>query len=404
MNLQVINDLTEENRRVYLSNRQLLEIIFSIMGIHSKIPHVEEEIPYISSNCDMINRILSLLTFLKIEDEQIDDLIDDLNMLKDDPQVVPTCLRIDNIKVQSLFARYRPLRDYSFLERNFHHVFRLITPLTDSPVNLGVFLITVEENITFVKATWNDERDRDNYKTFLDMKSYKKMMKDATFNAFMKLYIVKIVQDRFVMGNFRGTFSVMLDLFLDRGIEVSDHFHQDQAEKMEVGYFTLTYLMPKERIILGASLLVTQNSAVSVPVTNMTTLGVFNELYHSTPACCTSRQYSWTNPKTKKRRSSSFSNSHRKAKIERVSRKRQVVNEVIELFPAELPILDSTSHMKQLLTDTRNTRRTFMRTLYTDLQTPDHVSSVEVINISLTKLLEETFVVERTEMLDYVVG
>lgn len=422
--MNFINDLTEENSRVYISNRQLLEIIFSSFGIDEKISDVDREIPYISSddNCDMLNRILSLLTCLKSENEQIDDLIDDFNILKSEmcPRIViPQCLQTDNIKLQSMFTRYNPLRDYSFLERQFHYIFNTITSHLKTtsvhPINLGIFLITIGENITFVKASWDDCRDRDSYKTFVDMELYEILMRNPKFNEFMKLYMIKIVQDKFVMGNCSGTFPVLLDLFLDRGIDVKDYFHQDQAEQMEVEYFTLTYIIPKERVILGASLLgLIPRSAVSVPVTNMTTLGVSNELYHSTPSCCTSRQYSWTNPKTKTRRT--FSNARRTAKIERVlrddSRQPTVQQGTVELFPSELT-LDSSSRglMNQMLIDTENTRRTFIRTLYiiTNIlyQPPDSVSYTEIIYISPAELMEETMNIERktiSKILDYVVG
>lgn len=412
MNLSFINDLTEENARVYISNRQLLEIVlpgFDIPEI-SEIPYISSDIP----NCDMINRLLALLTFLTIEDDEIDELIDDLNILKNEicpREFIPPCLTTTNIRLESIFARYNPLRDYSFLERQFHLIYSMILQHLQTeaePVNLGVFLITVEENITFVKASWEDERDRDNYESFVDMELYKVLMQNTTFREFMRLYITKIVQDRFVTGDCRGTFAVLLDLYMDRNTS-KDHFHQDHAEKMEVDYFTLMYLMPTQRVILGASLLgLTGKSSVSVPVTNMTTLGVSNKLYHSTPTSLTSRQYSWTNPKTKSRRTHSFTNSHRNARIEHVLPS-QTEQRMIELFPAKLSPLDSSfSLMRQLLVNTTNTRRTFMRTLYVKMnEPPDHFSKVETIDTSLIELMEETRTIERKTIetaMNYFVG
>ena len=415
MNLSFINDLAEENARVYISNRQLLEIVlpeFDIPEI-SEIPYISSEIP----NCDMINRLLALLSFLTIEDDEIDDLIDELNILKSEtcPRLaIPSCLKTENIKVESIFARYNPLRDYSFLEKQFHIVFDTIAQhlhTTANPLNLGIFVITVEENISFVKASWEDGRDRENYKEFVTMELYEILMREPTFREFMKLYVTKIVQDRFVIGECSGTFAVLLDLFMNRGIEVKDYFHQDQAEKMEVDYFTLMYLMPKQRTILGASLLgLTGKSAVSVPITNMTTLGVSNKLYHSTPACCTSREYSWTNPKTKTRRQTSFSDARRIANIEYILPSRQTEQRTIELFPAKLSVLDSSSLMKQMLVETKNTRRTFMRTLYIAMNTyqpPDYISNVETIHTSLIDLMEETSTIEKKTIeraMDYFVG
>jgi hypothetical protein len=217
------------------------------------------------------------------------------------------------------------------------------------------------------------------------------------------------------MGKCSGTFPVLLDLFLDRNIDTKDYFHQDQADKMEVEYFTLTYIIPTKRVILGESLLnLIHRSAVSVPVKNMTTLGISNELYHSTPASFTSRQYSWTNPKTKSRRT--FSNAQRFAKIERVSRdnKRQptVEHGTIELMPTDLTLeTSSTPLMKEILNDTINTRRTFMRTLYIIMNIlytpPDIVSEAETISTSLDELMEETMNIEKKtikKMMDYVIG
>lgn len=247
----------------------------------------------------------------------------------------PRCIETENsICMPGLLSRYS-INNYDVLDRNFEEVYRLIweklTSITsDSPhrlsdpyemppdpiiieptglITMGMFIITVKQNfIEFEKVEWDDLRGT-NGTVNLDIASFDELMDIPLFQQYMQLYITKILQDRYVFTrkNPDKKFCVYLDFYYNRPLSRSDQFHQDNDNFIKIDYFTLTYIVPPEKVILGASVLIQPDTpigikgrlqkgkyaALSVAVKNLTTLGITNtdKIFHSTPAAISSRTF-----------------------------------------------------------------------------------------------------------------
>ena len=292
-----------------------------------------------------------------------------------------------------------------------------------SIIVLGIFLIFVEygrdENgevitIKYARTDWEDDRDKDG-STILDTPRFEILMESPDFKKYIETCITKIVQDRFVFDrSIRTTdnqeFHIFLDFYYNRSLTQSDAFHQDGDTLFGVDYFTLTYILPEDKVILGASLLVehggelgkqlkpNEYASISVAVKNLTTVGLTNNnQYHSTPAPISCRQF-----KTKKgncRIPSKY--KQRRVGILEVTEQnphtfiRDYTEEYeIDLVPLNLePLPESEMEsVKEVIDNTRTTRRSFIRCWYATM--PGHSTfsnfySFDIVKKDLDELRDE---------------
>ena len=383
--------------------------------------------------------------------------------------VRPQCIETENsICMPELFARYNSRRNYDMLDEKFEEVYRLIsekitqikdsamisrttpvhspprtTPVhspprtqyiyepehisdepeemtIDEPINiitLGVFLVSVDENkIGFKKVDWNNLFDEIE-STTLDRDTFEELMDIPIFAEYIALYITKIVQDRFQWKEERSgiSFYAYIDFYYNRRLSHnSDQFHQDNDNFININYFTLTYILPRDRVILGASLLIPYDTpignkgqlkrgnyaALSVAVKNLTTLGIANDkTYHSTPAAISCRKF-------KSRKNCyipSTINQTRMGTLEETIvnpetyQEENVRNTNIEIVPLEIETLPhhEMGPVSKVIDDTITTRRTFLRCGFADIKgRPNKWSSVYEFEIDLNQLYQEITTVE----------
>ena len=291
-------------------------------------------------------------------------------------------------------------------------------PLPDI-LQLGLFLIVVErETIRFAKTEWNDVRDKG--ARVITKVMFEELMKNITFKKYMQTYITKIVQDRFVSDRTinptdRQNFYVLLDFYFNRRNKYFDLFHQDRGHFIDVGYFTLTYVLPQNKVILGPSLLVAPDTilgkdriepgkyaSLSVAIKNLTTIGITNKnkTFHSTPAPISCRKFKNGEEDCF---IPSYIDQHRTGLLETIDQNpdtfehREMVTNVIDLAPLDLPPLpySEMESVSKVIDDTIITRRTFLRCWYAETKDmPVDYSNWYSYSINLNELYEETLTIE----------
>lgn len=362
---------------------------------------------------------------------------------------MPHCLRTsDNFKLSGRFGRYNQLRNYDNLNSDYNDVYNLLLqyfPHAVHLISLGAFRITIRKNsITFHKIGWRDGRDLYLPLEQLSKDQFDALQTNATFRRFMNSFITKTVQDRMVQKEFKfqlpktHTFDVVLNLYNNRTkSDLQDLYHQDHYKFIDADYFTLTYLLPANKTILSASILVSDNSnpanysGVSIPVSNLCTLAVSNydmsvppvqgrpyphnlqSQYHSTPAITTSR--SFINPTTNSRNTLGNHNrptvqGNRQAKVNVLLdgfSQYTTQDQTVNLVPFPLPDLDEkyAFDMDNILQDSHVELRTFIRCWYCNfsgLHDNELSSQVYTIDGDLLTLLLETYIITNCEILDEV--
>lgn len=343
------------------------------------------------------------------------------NLLRRTKRAPPLCIDTDkSICMPGTFARYN-IGDYDELN-NFVDIYHLMFQTINTPITpegsprtegspktpegpppplripdvilLGIFLIIVEDNgdeitISFVKTDWDNDLDKDGSK-LLNIHHFEKLMENSLeFKNYIQTYITKIVQDKFVFDRDKTMdtqdFYVLLDFYYNRSLKQGDVFHQDHDNFIKVDYFTLTYILSEDKVVLGASLLVeagkefdrkrqlnpAEYASLNVAVKNLTTLGLTNKnkTYHSTPAPISCRKF-----RTQKGDCyiPSKYNQHRIGSLE-VSEENPItfsydnVEEMnIDLVPLELEPLPyhAMKPISKVITNTETTRRSFLRCWY----------------------------------------
>lgn len=287
-------------------------------------------------------------------------------------------------------------------------------------ITIGMFLITVDNNtISFKKAEWDDFRDKPNRES-IDIDCFERLMENGDFREYMQLYITKIVQDKFVSHNVSGElidqeFYVFIDFYYNRYRTNYDMFHQDDDHLIDIDYFTLTYLLPKDRVILGASLLVQSDTemgkkgglkegeyaALSIAIKNLTTLGFTNKdrIFHSTPAPISSRQF--LSGETEDFMSSEL-HQCRKGKVEEYihnpdtfgfERKTTIDIDLVPLKMETLPY-SAMGPVSKVINDTIETHRSFLRCCFANVTSADKYSQDYSFNVVLDELRGEILSVE----------
>jgi len=350
---------------------------------------------------------------------------------------VPKCIDTKNsICMPGTFARYN-IGNYDELN-NFEDIYHLlfqtiIRPLeisNDSPktpeepppperipdiIVLGIFLIFVEYGrdeggqdiitISFARTDWEDERDRDGSK-ILDTPKFEQLMETSpVFKKYIDSCITKIVQDRFVFDRSIRTsdnqeFHIFLDFYYNRSLKQSDVFHQDHENLIGVDYFTLTYILPEDKVVLGASLLVEHGgeldrqlnpgeyASVSVAVKNLTTVGLTNnKTYHATPAPISCRTFK---SKQGNFRIPSEYKQNRKGILEVTEQNPDTFIHddtkefEIDLVPLNLEPLpeDEMEDVKEVIDNTMTTRRSFIRCWYATMHGNSTFSIFYTIDIN----------------------
>jgi len=363
---------------------------------------------------------------------------------------VPQCIDTRNsICMPGTFARYN-IGNYDELN-NFDDIYHLLSQTINRPIVapndspktpeslpperipniivLGIFLIFVEygrdENgevitISYARTDWEDDRDKDGSK-ILDTPRFDKLMEtSADFKKYIESCLTKIVQDRFVFDRSVRTsdyqeFHIFLDFYYSRSLSQSDVFHQDHDNLIGVDYFTLTYILPEDKVVLGASLLVEyggeldrqlkpdEYASISVAVKNLTTVGITNnKTYHSTPAPISCRTF-----KTKKgncRIPSDY--KQRRVGILEVTEQNPhtfihdyTEEYEIDLVPLNLEPLpeDEMEDVKEVIDNTITTRRSFIRCWYATM--PGHSTfsnfySFDIVKKVVDELRDEALSIE----------
>lgn len=376
----------------------------------------------------------------------------------------PRCIETGNpICMPGLIARYNSMRNYDVLDDNFEEVYHLILdslttsktpdgsppssfsdpfPIEPDPfyfiepeplLTLGIFQIQVYNNeISFVKVEWDDDVfDGLN----LDINTFEELMKISIFQEYMELYITKIVQDRCVYKKSERNpdrFYVFLDFYFNRPLTQSDQFHQDHVNFIYIDYFTLTYIIPEDKVILGASVLIQSDTpigmrgrlekgkyaALSVAVKNLTTLGITNtdKLFHSTPAPVSCRSFITEDIPCV----SFIPSSIREPRIGSLEEfninpdtfeyeDNDLPGIDIELVPLEMEPLPhyEMGPVRKVIDDTATTRRTFLRCGYANIKgSPVKISNVYMVRFNM-ELYEEINSIENITLdtfFEHVVG
>lgn len=336
----------------------------------------------------------------------------------------------ENIQLTGRFARYAQLRDYSdlldrtdigatIIDGQWNNLMGdpelagvplfdvIFAPYNERKLSFGLFEVDCEDRIRYRKCKENS--DRNLFGMTLSNEAFSEFMKnDTRFKNYFELYMIKAVQDRMVTGR-KGSFKVLMTLGEANQEIIANQFHQDMmdldnGEMLKVDFFTLTYLLPSDKVILGASLLIDSTddfaglqageyASITFPVKGLTTLIISNyeneaPRYHSTPSDysgvpCGEDLYE--------------------------SRPARLEGRPITLNRIQLPAIDDSHRpaMNAMLRSTREEKRDFARCLYlSDIDVELYDESYEIL-VDMRRLERETRAVEKIdvkEVRNYVNG